>query len=228
MTHWLAVALGRPLFASGGAGVAPARSSPERAGGASDGGSVFPSGSRRPDSRRNWSFSISSGRWVQIGYVLIDLVLLCMNSIAVLFVHFVPDSTRELLHMARPALPHTLPLSQYGAFLLLYAALILLFCQIQKLYQTLRERTAADESLAVLVAVTYATLLLTAFIYISGVKVISRVVVLASGALNVVTMASWRYWKRQLVIHRVIQGVGAHNTLIVGAGRVGHALAQYL
>jgi exopolysaccharide biosynthesis polyprenyl glycosylphosphotransferase len=228
MTGWLQIALGRPLFASGGAGVAPARSSPATAGGAPDGGFVFSSGSRRPDSTRNWSSSVPSGRWLQIGYVLIDLTLLCVNSIVVIFVRFVPDSTRALLNMTRPALPHTLPLSQYGAFLFLYATLILLFCQSHSLYQTVRERTAVRESLAVLGAVSYATLLLTAFIYISGVKVISRFVVLASGVLNVVTMAAWRYWKRELVIRRVTQGVGARNTVIVGAGRVGHALAQYL
>src|SRR6202022_3611305 len=87
-------------------------------------------------------------------------------------------------------------------------------------------RSAEEESLAVLKAVSLAILLLTAFIYLTGVKIVSRQIVLSSLILNVVMMVIWRYVKRQIVIRRVEQGIGARNVIIVGAGRVGQALAQ--
>lgn len=112
--------------------------------------------------------------------------------------------------------------------MLLYAALILLFCQLQDLYQTPRGRPSSDESFAVIKAVSFATLLLTAFIYLSGVKIVSRSVVGISFLLNAAALAAWRYAKRRVVLHRVKRGIGTRNAIIVGAGRVGQALAQQL
>jgi exopolysaccharide biosynthesis polyprenyl glycosylphosphotransferase len=46
--------------------------------------------------------------------------------------------------------------------------------------------------------------------------------------MNVVALSAWRYAKRQIVIHRAERGVGSRNVVIVGAGRVGQALARQL
>jgi exopolysaccharide biosynthesis polyprenyl glycosylphosphotransferase len=121
-----------------------------------------------------------------------------------------------------------LSVTENGGFLLLYVALVVMSCQSQDLYRTLRNRSAATESRAVAEAVSFATILLIVFIYLLGVKSVSRLVVIFSGLLNLGTLIAWRLWKRQVVIRRVTQGVGARNTVIVGAGRVGRALAQYL
>jgi exopolysaccharide biosynthesis polyprenyl glycosylphosphotransferase len=73
-----------------------------------------------------------------------------------------------------------------------------------------------------------ATALLTAFLYLVGDDSISRLVIGFGGLMNVTTLAAWRIWKRQLIEQRVAKGIGARNVLIVGAGRVGQALACYL
>ncbi len=104
----------------------------------------------------------------------------------------------------------------------------MLCCQSQGLYRTIRSGNFLDESIAVLRAVSIATLLLTAFIYLSGVESVSRLVVVATGLQTGALLAGWRLWKLHIVAKRVARGLGARNVLIVGSGRIGKAMAQYL
>jgi len=167
-------------------------------------------------------------RWVPIGYILADVFFVCLNALVAFCLRFIPHAPAALLDWGSPSFALSLAVNEYVAFLFLYVALILLFCHSQNLYQTLKTRTAWEESLAVARAVFLATLLLSAFIYLSGVKTVSRLVVGYSGVLNLGTLALWRFWKRRMVGRRVTSGAGARNVLIVGAGKIGLALAQYL
>ena len=171
---------------------------------------------------------IPSGVWIQIGYVLFDVFFVAMDGIVAFYLRFGKVARGGFLSAAHWGLSFDPGFRPYGAILLVYMALIVLFCQSQHLYRTLRERTAVGESLAVAWAVTCATLVLTAFIFVSGTKILSRFVVLFSGLLNFITLVSWRLARRHLVIRRVTEGVGARNALIVGCGRVGQALAGFL
>jgi exopolysaccharide biosynthesis polyprenyl glycosylphosphotransferase len=166
------------------------------------------------------------GLWVQIAYTVIDICCIVVNGGIAYSLRFSPDELRRFFSSGHFGLAINQIPVPYGGFLFLYVALILLFCQWQDLYRTLRTRSAGEESFAVFKAVSLATLLLTAFIYLTGVKIVSRQIVLSSLILNVVTMVIWRYVKRQVVIRRVEQGIGARNVIIVGAGRVGQALAE--
>ena len=168
---------------------------------------------------------LRGGWWVQVAYTFIDICCIIVNGGIAYSLRFSPDDLRRFFSSGHLGLTvDQIPLP-YGGFLFLYVALILLLCQWQDLYRTLRTRSAQEESLAVLKAVSLSTLLLTAFIYLTGVKIVSRQIVLGSLILNVVTMVIWRYAKRRIVIRRVEQGIGARNVIIVGAGRVGQALA---
>jgi exopolysaccharide biosynthesis polyprenyl glycosylphosphotransferase len=179
-------------------------------------------------SKRPLAFRIRSGSWIQVGYVLLDVCFVSMNAVIAFYLRFGGSAHDGLLSIEHWRPPSDPGLRQYGAILLVYVALIVLFCQGQHLYRTLRERTAAGESLAVAWAVAGATLVLTAFIFVSGVKIFSRFVVLLCGLLNLTALISWRLARRHLVIRRVVEGIGARNALIVGCGRVGRALASYL
>jgi len=53
-------------------------------------------------------------------------------------------------------------------------------------------------------------------------------VVAGAGALNVVTLAGWRYGKRRHVLRRARHGVGVSRVLIVGAGKMGKDFAAWL
>ena len=168
------------------------------------------------------------GPWVQVAYALIDIACIAVNCTFAFFLRFAPADLRRLFSSGHWTVTTQQPLSRYGAFCLLYVALILLFCQWQDLYWTPRRRSAREESLAVVKAVFFATLVLSAFIYLSGDKFVSRLVVAAGFLLNAITLAAWRYAKRKIVIHRVEQGIGARNVVIIGAGRIGQALAHQL
>lgn len=164
------------------------------------------------------------GRWVQFGYVLVDATWVCLNTFVVLAIRF-SGETPDLLSAA--GLTGWLRLG-YGAYLVLSVALVVLACQGMSLYRADRSRTYWAETLAVARAVLIATALMATFLYLSGDRTISRIVVVFGGVLNFATLAAWRMWKRQFIERRVAQGRGARKVVIIGAGRVGQALADYL
>jgi exopolysaccharide biosynthesis polyprenyl glycosylphosphotransferase len=185
----------------------------------------------RPEKRivpRAGTASRFRGRWVQFTYALTDIFFVTFNAACIFSIRYFSEIPTSLMPPMLQNLGRDFPMGEYFAFLVLYAALILLCCQSQNLYRTPRTRSRLDESLAVVKAVGGATLLLMAFLYLSGFKSVSRIVVLFSGMQNVATLIGWRLWKRQIVDRRVANGIGTTNVLIVGAGRTGQELAKYL
>ncbi len=109
-------------------------------------------------------------------------------------------------------------------FLVLYAGLLVLSCHVYKVYDGNGIRSSHDEIGAVLKAVGMATLLVAAFIYLSGVKTISRVVVGETVALSTISMIGWRQVRRK----RIVDGLHCRNVLIVNAGPMGRDLENHL
>jgi exopolysaccharide biosynthesis polyprenyl glycosylphosphotransferase len=146
-----------------------------------------------------------------------DLVLVCANAAMVFYLRF----------FDRGRIGSGVSISHYLAFLTLYAALVCLCCQNQGLYHFWRSTGPLDESFDILKAVVLATLLLTAFIYLSGDKSISRLIIGFAGLLNALTLPAWRFWKREIVTRQVAKGEGGRRALIVGAGEAGQALQRH-
>lgn len=162
------------------------------------------------------------GRWVQVVYATIDVCFILLNFAIAFAFRFRTLSLRDMLNLGNyPNISH-----HYGGFLLLDVCLTLMYCQGEELYRTPLDRSALDETGSVVKAVGFATFLLTAFMYLSGVRIVSRIVVVASALMNVFALSVWRYAKRRVVLHRAECGIGARNALIIGAGRVGQALAE--
>jgi exopolysaccharide biosynthesis polyprenyl glycosylphosphotransferase len=180
------------------------------------------------DPKSSWVLRAPGGRWIQIAYVLMDVLLVSFVAAVVFYLRFAPDRSAVLSRLRLSGLREYLASGPYLGFLVVYLALIVLFCQSQHLYRTLRSRSPLAESYAVIKAVAMATFLLTAFLYLSGTTTISRLVVGFTGLLGAFALASWRLWKHEIVKQRVARGYGARNVLIVGAGRIGRALAQHL
>lgn len=170
----------------------------------------------------------TGGRWTQIGYVLADVSFVLLNSLLIFYLRFVPGWFSSLAQGELPKVPRYLVIvDEYLGFQFLFAALVVLFCQGQDLYRTLPTRTVSDESAAVIKAVTLATFVLVIFIYLSGIKSISRLVLGLSAVLNLITLLAWRVWKRRVVNRRRAAGLGVRNVLIIGAGKLGQELARY-
>jgi exopolysaccharide biosynthesis polyprenyl glycosylphosphotransferase len=235
MTDWLSAARDRFVTSAEpgvgtGADTGPVLSEVANNGARSTAALDFPATNQAQHQQlvRSLSTSVRGGRWIQIVYVLFDIFFVSLDAAAVFLFRFGPASLVGGIRLGSSTVLRSLPLNEYLAITLLYCSLIVLCCQSQGLYWTPRSRTTLDESIAVSKAVLLATLLLTAFIYLSGAKEISRLWVGYSSILSVVTLVFWRVWKRHIVIWRVTQGVGAQNILIVGGGKVGQALARHL
>lgn len=173
---------------------------------------------------RNRGKNLVRGLSVQVTYAAIDAMLVFAIGVVVLWLHFgitlLLGSEGQLFDGSAG---HT-----YAGFFILYAALVVMGCANQDLYRTPRDRSVFAESVKVAKAVGVATTLLALFIFTSGYRDISRLVVLSAGMLDVVALSGWRYLKRQLVLRRVAAGVGVSRVLIAGSGRMGKALADFL
>lgn len=168
--------------------------------------------------------SLAHGLPVQLAYAAIDAAWVCLIGAAVIWLRF---SVSLPLGFGRQ-ISNQAAWHAYEGFFLLYAAFVIMGCASQDLYRTPRDRSVLDESLMVAKAVGLATMILVVFIFTSGYKDISRLVVVSSGALNVIVLSGWRYLKRQIILHRAQSGIGVSRVLIVGAARMGTALGEWL
>jgi exopolysaccharide biosynthesis polyprenyl glycosylphosphotransferase len=179
----------------------------------------------QPQTRgRSRGKSLARGLPVQVAYATIDAILVCTIGATVLWARF---GIGLLLGPERQLFDGVVGHAYVGVFLL-YSALVVMGCASQALYRTPRDRSVLDESLMVAKAVGLATSLLVLFIFTSGYHEASRLVVASAGALNVVALSGWRYFKRRFVLRRTAEGIGVSRVLIVGAGRMGMALAEWL
>ena len=106
-------------------------------------------------------------------------------------------------------------LAKNAGFLMLLSVLVVLFCQVQKLYE-LQVRTDFEEAVAVMNSVGLATMVLSASIYLSGQKVVSRVALGITVLLAAALLMVWRRVRRRLIRKRVAAGQDCRNLLIVG------------
>ena len=179
------------------------------------------SGRARPD-------LLHAGRARQSAYVAIDFALVCAGGAAAFCLRFgFANPFGASLHSLHEFSSH-ISLRAYPGFVFLYAALIVLACMSQDLYRTVRAQSAVEETFTVAKAVALATALLVLFIFTSGNKEVSRLVVAGAGVMNLATLAGWRFAKRQYVLRRAQRGEGASRVLVVGAGKMGRALAAWL
>ena len=167
------------------------------------------------------------GRTRQFTYVAIDVVLVCCNALLMYGLRF-GFAGLWSVNVTPTQVIGNLSVQAYPSFLILYCSVIVLGCLNQGLYRTPREVTAFVESERVAKAVFFATVLLVLFIFTSGNKEISRLVVTMTGLANIVALSGWRYAKRRFVLRRAMRGEGQSRVLIVGAGKTGNAFASWL
>jgi exopolysaccharide biosynthesis polyprenyl glycosylphosphotransferase len=119
----------------------------------------------------------------------------------------------------------------HTALLLLYSGLIILFCNTQKLYSGVHFRSSSQETIAIIRAIVMASMLLTVFIYASGLRrwlTISRFVVALTMILSLVAIAGSRYLRRRRLQRSAADGFTCRNVLIVGTGLTAQTLYRYL
>jgi hypothetical protein len=135
---------------------------------AADGSHKIISGSDpyRPDHRNGQSVA----RIRRLSFVIADLTGIWAGAALGLAAYF------KFCVPSRQA-PHLPYVTANLGSILLYSALIALFCNTQRLYAVYQSSSSLRELLAIVKAISMASLLLTASIYISGLQGVSRVVI---------------------------------------------------
>jgi exopolysaccharide biosynthesis polyprenyl glycosylphosphotransferase len=117
-------------------------------------------------------------------------------------------------------------LEKNAGFLMLLSILVVLFSQVQKLYE-FQPRTEFDEAVTVLKAVGLATIVLSASIYLSGQKVVSRVALGTTVVMSATLLVSWRHVRRRMITKRVAAGHDCRNVLIFGWSQPAQFVERY-
>jgi len=113
-------------------------------------------------------------------------------------------------------------------FLLLFGVYLVIFARIYGLYGMSQNHSGLHEQRMTLQATLTAGLLLCGSLYVMHGYGISRVMVMLTVVLTMVMVMARRAVMRKLRERRFLQGLETRNILIVGDGRVGHALRNHL
>lgn len=170
--------------------------------------------------------SVTSLVWASL-----DVLTVAVAGLAALrFRVVVPDQVASIPVEPITAFPHVLhpSLSTTAFYLGWFCLCIVFFARSYGLYGPIQSRSGLHELRMTVQATLVAGLLLCGALYLSRGEVVSRVVVILTiiftGGLLCVRRAAWR----RVVYSRYREGLETRNVMIVGAGRVGHALRNHL
>src|SRR5262249_19605462 len=116
----------------------------------------------------------------------------------------------------------------YTRLLPLIAVLWPVVYYFYRLYQVRRHRSRVEEGIAVLVATGFATLVLAGLATFSRGASYSRAVLVLFFGLDVAFVFAGRTAIRRYLEEAWRHGVGVRQVLVVGAGRLGHAVVEKL
>ncbi len=154
-------------------------------------------------------------------YITIDVVCACL-------------SIYLASYLRRATLPFSVTLgnlfvNQVNPFRFVFSFWILiaiLFNHTHKLYYTKREIFESLEIWKVIKSVFLASLATITLIFLGKIQDFPRMIFGFSAVSMMFTFSVWRVIKRLWLMHLVRRGYNNFNALIVGAGRVGEALAR--
>ncbi len=126
-----------------------------------------------------------------------------------------------------PTLLHASP-PVVGMYLAWFAVCLIFFARSYGLYGPIQARSGLHEQRMTVQATLVSGLLLCGALYLGQGEVVSRAVVVLTILFTAVLMCVRRAAWRRVVYSRYREGLETRNVLIVGAGRVAHALRNHL
>jgi len=127
-------------------------------------------------------------------------------------------------------LPHLIHSTPHMLFLYIggFAACLILFTRSYGLYGPIQNRSGLHEQRMTVQATLTSGLLLCGALYLSKGEEISRIIVGLMVVFTTILLCLRRAVWRRMVYRRYLAGIETRNVLIVGAGRVAHALRNHL
>ncbi|MCB9771033.1 MAG: sugar transferase [Candidatus Omnitrophica bacterium] len=159
--------------------------------------------------------------------VLIKCVYICIDIVFVtLAVYLACWLRKETLPFPVNVIDFFNPKSQIHFVFIFWLLAIILINNINGLYQTRRELVESIEIWKVIRSIMDSVVLTVVAIYFFKIQAFPRTVLLLSGLFIIIFLSVWRILKRMFVLFLVSKGYNNFNVLIIGAGKVGSALAQ--
>ena len=118
--------------------------------------------------------------------------------------------------------------SGFGGYMAWFAGCLIFFTRSYGLYGPIQNRSGLNEQRMTLQATLVAGLILCGTIYLSRGEQLSRIAIILSVLLTGAMLCARRALWRSMVYTRFREGMDTRNVLIVGAGRVAHALRNHL
>ncbi len=118
--------------------------------------------------------------------------------------------------------------NEFGAYMGWFALCLIFFTRSYGLHGPIQNRSGLDEQRLTLQATLVAGLILCGTLYLAGAEQISRIAVVLTVLLTGAMLCARRALWRSMVYTRYREGTDTRNVLIIGAGRVGHALRNHL
>jgi exopolysaccharide biosynthesis polyprenyl glycosylphosphotransferase len=165
--------------------------------------------------------SITSSVWATV-----DMLTVAVAAMLALRFRVVTPSDVSTLHV----LPHLIQSSPNLLFFYIgwFGVCLIFFTRSYGLYGPIQHRSGLHEQRMTVQAALTSGLLLCGTLYLSNGEAISRVVVALMVLFTTVLLCLRRALRRMMVYRRFREGVETRNVLIVGAGRVGHALKNHI
>ncbi len=113
-------------------------------------------------------------------------------------------------------------------YLLVFSVYVVLFARLYGLYRSPDGRSGLNEQRLTLQATLTAGLMLCGTLYVMRAYEVSRIVVVVTILVTLLLLMVRRAISRKMTQRRFLQGRETRNVLIVGHGRVGHALRNHL
>lgn len=179
--------------------------------------STAPHGAADPLPSRPNRNVLERRKYAKLKFIATDLLLVWTISLTVTFIRFSETHDHVWPHIAK-----------HCGFLLLFSVFLVFSCDAQKLYRGMQVQTGLQEMVAIAKALALAGLILSAVIYITGSKTISRLVVCQAVLVSAIALITRRQLRRRKVSTQSADGLDCRNVLIVGAGNVGRTLEAHL
>ncbi len=114
------------------------------------------------------------------------------------------------------------------AYLIVFSVYLVVFARLFGLYRSPEVRSGLNEQRLTVQATLTAGLMLCGTLYVMKQYTVSRVVVALTIVITLAFLMARRAMERKMMQRRFLQGRETRNVLIVGHGRVAHALRNHL
>ncbi len=168
-----------------------------------------------------WRPSVTSLVWSSLDVVTIFVAWILALRLRVVL----PHDTGALSVL--PRLLHTAP-PMSVAYVGWFAVCLVFVTRSHGMYGPIQNRSGLHEIRMTLQSTMTAGLLLCGALYVTHNVAVSRLVVALMVVLTGLLLSVRRTLWRRIVYRRYLEGIETRNVMIVGAGRVGHALRNHL